>query len=133
MHKKILEYFKIVFLELKTPSNQGKDWYLWASVQMAHSFIGMLLTGVIYAFGVDIFYAFLSASLAYIFLKETFDFAKSPIWPIARDSLHDSLFVIGGGLVCYSLISFDFLSFIIASLLIVCGLIWGILVRIERS
>lgn len=133
MLNNFLKNLRIVYSELKIPSNQAKDWYLWSSVQLAHSFIGMVLTGIFNAFGVDIFYAFLLASILYIVSKELLDFIKSPTWPIARDSLHDSLFVFGGGLICYSLVSMDFLSFVIASLFILCGIVWGILVRIERS
>lgn len=80
--------------ELKKPDDMGRDWYGWASNQLAHAAIGVAIAGLVGVSGGEHFLALLSA-LSFAAAKEFFD---NRAGARLKDSLHDILFqLLGAG------------------------------------
>lgn len=119
-----------VFVELMTPDAQKNDWFGWASGQMAHAFMGVIVTNALIFFLPSV-WAFCITFLLYGLIKEVPDFFRKPSWASARDSLHDALFIASGSLLALAIASNHGWMFIANIIVISWGLIWGIYVRIK--
>jgi len=104
-----------ILSELRTPDDQGRDWYGWATNQLAHAFLGAL---VAYAFPA----AAIQMTLIVAVAKETVDILRKPISRVALlDSAFDVCFwaigsaiaITGGDIVCVIIMAFA----------LVCGII----------
>lgn len=81
-----------IIAELARPDSQKRDWYGWASNQLAHAFIGVALTVLVG------FWAMLLAAVA----KETADVWTAQTSDTLWDSAQDLTFWVLGGLVIVS-------------------------------
>ena len=90
-----LNRLRAILSEINRPSAQRDSWFGWASVQTAHTAIGVALAGVLLFFLPPI-WAFAVASLGYALVKELPDYFRAPSWAGARDSVQDALFVTAG-------------------------------------
>ncbi len=108
-----------ILKELKTPDDQGNDWYGWTSNQMAHALLGVV---------VALFFAGAPIEMAVIIaaLKEVGDLAKNPARAVVQDSLQDILF---WGLGAW-LVSAE--SPILPTLVIAFALICGVVPRVRQ-
>lgn len=105
---------------LTTPDNQNRDWYGWATNQMSHALLGVI---------VAIFFpsAPLQVILIIAVLIESIDFFRIPSRVILKDSIIDIIFwLFGGILVIYQH------EPLIGTCLIAAGLLIGILPRLRK-
>jgi hypothetical protein len=87
-----------VVAELAKPDAQRRDWFGWASVQMAHMLIGVVPTAaLVVAFGWPALIVAACVAAAYAAGKELPDLARVRTWAGLRDSIHDAGFVAAGG------------------------------------
>lgn len=91
-----MKIITLIFKELKTPDDQGRDWYGWASNQMAHMLIGAVIAGLVAVTWGEATRAFIAA-LGFAIAKETLDDLRSS--NLMRDSLQDVLFQAIGALI----------------------------------
>ena len=75
-----------IISELRTPDDQGRDWYGWCSNQMAHAFLGTLVAYAATAPLNGVAMALICGAL-----KETLDLMQRPLALLSRASLVDSL------------------------------------------
>lgn len=84
-----MSVFKAVFAELRTPDDQGRDWYGWASNQMSHALLGIT---------VALYFPLAPMVMAFIIggLKECFDLLRNPSRLGLTDSTQDVAFWVMG-------------------------------------
>jgi len=87
---------RAILAELRRPDDQGADWYGWLTAQSGHALLGVALAGAGIMAGAAPLAAWIVVGVAYAVVKELPDYAVSPGWRAARDSLRDALFVAGG-------------------------------------
>lgn len=82
----------VIATELRVPDDQGRDWYGWASNQLAHAFLGVCLA---------VIFPWMGVTMAAIVgtLKELGDIIRAPQWRTVVDSLQDVLFWVLGAWV----------------------------------
>jgi hypothetical protein len=118
--------------ELNTPSAQRDQWFLWCAVQMAHALIGVAIAGALMFF-IPTWWAFGTAALGYVLLKELPDFLRDRSWANARDCTQDALFVTAGAALAVALKGGHVTLFLAAVLSSVIGLAWGAAVRLKDA
>ena len=101
---------------LRTPDDQGRDWYGWASNQMAHAFLGSLAAYAAYP-GDAVLVAFICGAL-----KETLDLMRNPIDRAALiDSVVDVAFWCFGAWIAST--QGDMVAVILMGFALLCGVI----------
>lgn len=120
-----------ILTTLETPDDQGNDWYGWASNQLSHALIGVVITGVL-CFLTDPVIAF-GFLVGYAASKEFFDLRTKLNLRALRDSLHDILFQTSGSWLAIGLFVPSAQLFTIAALLGLTLLIDGVVSRIEAK
>lgn len=100
--------------ELSKPDDQGDDWYGWASNQLSHAFIGLVLA---VHFG-------LLASVAVACVKEIADIIRKPTNVV--DSITDVAFWSLGALLVYAE------DKVLVTIVIVFALVCGLIPRIRK-
>lgn len=127
----LLQKLRVVLAKLGSPGAQKKDWFAWASGQLAHSFMGVVVAGGL-LFAVSPLWAFVIPALSYAMLKELPDFLKEPTWATARDCVQDSLFVAAGAALAVAIAGqHDRLFFVIIAAML-AGLFIGVHQRIKK-
>lgn len=82
-----------IIRELRAPDDQGDDWYGWASNQLSHAFLGVVIALFIPGRAIEV-------ALIVSLLKECFDLMRNLSLRGAVDSLIDTMFwVIGAWLI----------------------------------
>lgn len=87
--------FGAVIKGLETPDDQGRDWYGWASNQMSHAMLGVI---------VALYFPTAPLEMALIIgaLKECADIIRVPSIATAKDSLWDAAFWVLGAWVAFA-------------------------------
>lgn len=100
--------------ELRTPDDQGKDWYGWASNQLSHALFGVIIALHLPGGAIEV-------ALIVALLKECFDLMQNFSRRGAIDSLVDTAFwVIGAWLI---VAEDKMLATIILAFALVCGVV----------
>jgi hypothetical protein len=128
----IITKVRFVLAELVKPSAQKDNWFTWAAGQMAHALIGAVLAGSL-LFAVPPIWAFLTAALGYVVIKEVPDYFRAPSWAGARDSVQDSLFVVSGAALAVAIGGGHERLFIVAACAAAIGLGFGVWARLDRE
>ncbi len=123
------ELWRRILADLGRPDDQGRDWYAWGTVQVAHAGIGVALAGLLLAFGAAPWSGALFAALAYGLGKEMRDYRQARGWRTARDCLRDSLFVAGGCTIAAALHTHSAAGLAVALAAVVLGLAVGVYQR----
>jgi hypothetical protein len=105
---------KLILAELGKPDDQGNDWYGWASNQLAHAFIGVILA---------IHFGWIVA-ISTACLKEIFDIFKKPLSVI--DSMTDIAFWSMGAWLVYAE------DMVLVTIFIIFGLVCGVIPRLRK-
>lgn len=105
---------KLIIAELGRPDDQGRDWYGWASNQLSHAFIGLVLA---------IHFGFV-ASVATACLKELIDLIKKPA--SIMDSVTDVVFWSLGAWMIYAS------DKVLVTILILFALTCGVIPRVRK-
>lgn len=101
---------------LKTPDDQGRDWYGWASNQISHAFLGTLAAYAAYP-GDSVLVAFICGAL-----KEATDLVRNPVDRAAvLDSITDVAFWCFGAWIAAT--QGDIVAVIIMAFALLCGVI----------
>ncbi len=127
-----MKTLRLMLAELNTPSAQRDQWFLWCAVQMAHALIGVAIAGALMFF-IPTWWAFGTAALGYVLLKELPDFLRDRSWANARDCTQDALFVTAGAALAVALKGGHVTLFLAAVLSSVIGLAWGATVRLKDA
>ena len=105
-----------ILSDLRTPDDQGRDWYGWASNQMAHAFLGTLAAYAAYP-GDEVLTALICGAL-----KEFTDLLRNPIDLAAiLDSVADISFWCLGAWIAVT--QGDPVAVIMMAFALVCGVI----------
>lgn len=126
-----LNRLRAILAEINRPSAQRDSWFGWASVQTAHTAIGVALAGVLLFF-LPSMWAFAVASLGYALLKELPDYFRAPGWAGARDSVQDAFFVTAGAAQAVAIQGKDIVLFFVALIAAAIGLWLGITARLSK-
>ena len=121
---------RAILAEINRPSAQKDSWFSWASGQMAHAMIGVVLAGAL-AFFLPGVWAFAVAAIGYALAKELPDFLKSRTWANARDCVQDALFVTAGAAIGVALHGGHNLLFFVALIAAAIGLDLGVAARLK--
>lgn len=97
-----MKIITLILRELKTPDDQGRDWYAWASNQMAHVLIGLTIAGLVAVTLNDLFLAGWVV-LSFAVVKEMIDDICHG--STMGDSLQDIIFQLIGALLAVALYS----------------------------
>lgn len=105
-----------ILAELRTPDDQGRDWYGWASNQMGHAFLGTLVAYAAYP-GDEMLTALICGAL-----KEFIDLARNQIDRAAlMDSFADVTFWGLGAWIAAT--QGDMVAVTLMAFALVCGII----------
>lgn len=123
-----MRFISIILNSLKTPDDQKRDWYGWATNQTGHFTIGVVITAIAVQM-VSTHFAILPA-LVFAGLKESLDMFRGSNF---RDSLVDWVFQGVGGLfsIVFFIQNFDLLNLTVGSFLVF--LVFGVIPRIRRA
>jgi hypothetical protein len=103
--------------ELARPDNQGNDWYAWASNQMSHALLGVI---------VALYYPSVVLAVIIGSLKECVDLLKAPKKATLFDSVQDVAFwAMGAWLIIAS-------DKNVAVIFLLFGLVCGVIPRIRK-
>lgn len=103
---------KAIITSLATPDAQGNDWYGWASNQMSHALLGVI---------VALYYPSIALAVVIGLLKECGDLLRSPNKFTLIDSMQDASFwALGAWLI---VASDKNLAVIALGFALICGII----------
>lgn len=115
-----MNLIRTILDQLETPDDQGRDWYGWASNQMSHAMLGVI---------VALYFQESPLEMALIIgaFKECTDLLRLPTMVTAKDSLWDAAFWVLGAWVASAsdlTLAVWFLSF---------ALICGVIPRVRKA
>ena len=122
--------FRLILVELNTPSAQRDQWFLWGAGQMAHAMIGAVVAGGL-LFILPPVWAFVLVPLGYALAKEVPDFLQSRTWAAARDCVQDTLFVTAGAALAVAIAGAHERLFLVALIAAGIGLWLGVSARLK--
>lgn len=115
-----MKIFTSIAQELRTPDDQGKDWYGWASNQLSHALFGVIIALHLPGGAIEV-------ALIVALLKECFDLVQNFTRRAVVDSLVDATFwVIGAWLIVAE-------DKTLATIILAFALICGVIPRVRKS
>lgn len=118
--------------ELKTPDDQGRDWYAWSTNQLSHVLLGTFFAGFGFVIGFNYIFALLLPALVFLNF-EIQSYSKNPTWATLRDKINDVGFFWLGEAFSYSIYAKIWWVFVSISLLIVMFQLIGIIKRVKKA
>ena len=132
MFRPLYRMTRQVVAELAKPDARRRDWFGWASVQMAHMLIGVAPTAaLVLAFGWPALIVAACVAAAYAAGKELPDLARVRTWAGLRDSIHDAGFVAAGGVFIGAALDGQAIVAWAVLAAAVAGLVAGVAARIQ--
>lgn len=129
-----MSILSVILTELGRGDDQGNDWYGWATNQMGHALIGLVIAVVGLTWLADDALGAVLLSIGLALAKEAADLISGPVtWRAVRDGLRDLAFwSTGAALGIATSIGADALIALSISSLIAL-LIAGIVPRVRRA
>ena len=123
-----MTFLSVILKSLKTPDDQKRDWYGWATNQTGHFTIGVIITAIAVQL-LPIHFAILPA-LVFAGAKESIDMFRNSSF---KDSLIDWIFQGVGSIfsVVFFIKNMDLLNLTISSFLVF--LVFGVIPRVRRA
>jgi uncharacterized membrane protein HdeD (DUF308 family) len=123
-----MSLLSLILETLKTPDDQKRDWYGWATNQTGHFTIGVIITAIAVQL-LPIHFAILPA-LVFAGIKESIDMFRNSSF---KDSLIDWIFQGVGAIfsIVFFIKNMDLLNLTISSFLVF--LIFGVIPRVRRA
>jgi hypothetical protein len=123
-----MTFLSVILKSLKTPDDQKRDWYGWATNQTGHFTIGVIITAIAVQL-LPIHFAILPA-LVFAGIKESIDMFRNSSF---KDSLIDWIFQGVGAIfsIVFFIKNFDLLNLTISSFLVF--LVFGVIPRVRRA
>ena len=122
-----MKWLDVVLMELSRPDDQGRDWYGWATNQMAHGFLGVAFT----ILAVWLYFKILVLPIViFATFKEAYDLVRGGDY---LDSAADWFFMVSGGIIAQAMIKGNEDLYINTLLIVIVGLIAGIVSRITKA
>jgi uncharacterized membrane protein len=124
-----MNILRIMLAELKNPDAMGDSWYDWASNQLSHVIIGLIITGLIVVSGGGNLWGFTMA-FVFAFSKEIFDLKNGAN---VKDALYDAFFQMFGAMLAISLANQNasFFYFIVTT--VILALLSGAFSRLKKE
>ena len=121
-----------ILKELRTPSDQGKDWYGWATNQCAHVFLGVVFCGTLIALKIPAIFAALFTMGGFTIFELKMLLANLS-WRVAFDKLNDIFFIYSGVALSFFLYKKMVLHFLCVVFGIAILQVVGILPRVHKA
>jgi hypothetical protein len=123
-----MTFLSVILKSLRTPDDQKRDWYGWATNQTGHFTIGVIITAIALQL-LPIHFAILPA-LVFAGAKEGIDMFRNSSF---KDSLIDWIFQGVGGIfsIVFFIKNMDILNLTIGSFLVF--LVFGVIPRVRRA
>jgi hypothetical protein len=123
-----MTFLSVILKSLKTPDDQKRDWYGWATNQTGHFTIGVIITAIAIQV-LPVHFAILPA-LVFAGIKESIDMFKNSSF---KDSLIDWIFQGVGAIfsIVFFIKNMDLLNLTIGSFLVF--LVFGVIPRVRRA
>jgi hypothetical protein len=123
-----MTFLSVILKSLKTPDDQKRDWYGWATNQTGHFTIGVIITAIAIQV-LPIHFAILP-SLVFAGIKESIDMLRNSFF---KDSLIDWIFQGVGAIfsIVFFIKNMDLLNLTIGSFLVF--LVFGVIPRVRRA
>jgi hypothetical protein len=123
-----MTFLSVILKSLRTPDDQKRDWYGWATNQTGHFTIGVIITAIALQL-LPIHFSILPA-LVFAGAKESIDILRNSSF---KDSLIDWIFQGVGAIfsIVFFIKNMDFLNLTIGSFLVF--LVFGVIPRVRRA
>lgn len=128
-----MSIYSIILSNLATQDDQGDDWYAWASNQLSHVLLGIVLSSPFFILNAALSNT-IAAMVAVGALKKATDWYRETIgWRIVRDTIQDLAFFLLGLLFCFSLTEKSMIALGLAFISVNTLLILGVFGRIPKK